>query len=64
MSYPFFSDLYYFIAENKININFENKSGNTPLTNLLNNRENIIQISKDIFDKSFKYLLNNINLDM
>ena len=64
MSYPFFSDLHYFIAENKININFEDESGNTPLTNLLNNRENIIQISKDIFDKSYKYLLNNINLDM
>ena len=63
MSYPFISELPNFITENKININFEDKLGNTPLIQLLSNRENIIQISKDIFDKTFKYLLNNINLD-
>ena len=65
MSYPFFSpDLYNFISKNKIDINFVDESGNTCLYNLLNNYENIIQISKNIYDNAIKYLLFNINLDI
>ena len=53
MSYPFFPDLPKFVQENKIDINFQDESGNTPLTKLINNKEYIIQISKDVYDKAF-----------
>ena len=63
MTYPFIPDLPKFVQENKIDINFQDESGNTPLTNLMNNKEYIIQISKDVYDKTFKYLIDNINND-
>ena len=63
ISYPFFSDLIKFVQENHININFQDEKGNTPLTNLIKNKEYIVQISKDIYDNTFKYLLDNINID-
>jgi hypothetical protein len=61
MSYPFIQDLPKFVQENKIDINFQDELGNTPLTNLISNKEYIIQISKDIYDKTFKYLIDNTN---
>ena len=38
MSYPFISDLDNFVKENKIDINFQDESGNTPLLNLINKK--------------------------
>ena len=64
MAFPFISDLPKFIQENKIDMNFKDKSGNTALSNLMNNKEHIIQISKDSFDNAFKYLIDNINIDI
>ena len=65
MSYPFFaSNLDNFVSQNKIDINFIDESGNTCLNNLLNNQEYISQISKDIYNNTFKYLLANINKDI
>ena len=63
MSYPFIPDFDNFVKENKIDINFQDESGNTPLLNLINKKENIIKISKDVYDTAFKYLINNINID-
>ena len=64
MSYPFILYVPEFIEKNKINLNVEDELGNTPLMNLMKNKEYIIQISKDIYDKSFQVLLNYINLDI
>ena len=64
MSYPFFDDLPKFVKENHIDIYFQDKKGNIPLTHLINNKEYILQISKDIYDSTFKYLLDNINKDI
>ena len=61
MSYPFIPDLPKFVQENKIDINFQDETGNTPLSNLINNKEYIVKISKDAYDKTFKYLIGNIN---
>ena len=36
MSYPFIPDLSNFIKENKIDLNFQDESGNTAYTNLMN----------------------------
>jgi len=63
MSYPFIQDLSNFIKENKIDLNFQDESGNTALTSLMNNKEYIIQISKEIYDNAFKCLINNININ-
>ena len=64
MSYPFISDLEKFVQENKVDINFQDESGNTAIINLINKKEYIIQISKDVYDAAFKYLTNNINIDI
>ena len=64
MSYPFFLDIQNFVQQNKIDINFQDELGNTPLMNLINNKENIIQISKDIYDNTKKYFFDSINLDL
>ena len=62
MSFPFFApNLDNFIYQNKIDINFIDESGNSSLYNLINNQEYIIQISKDIYNNTLKYLLANIN---
>ena len=62
MSYPFIPDLLNFIKENKIDLNFQDESGNTALTSLMNNKEYIIQISKEIYDNAFKCLIDNMNI--
>jgi len=59
ITYPFFKDISLFIEQNNININFQDKSGKTVLMHLINNKERIIHISKDIYNKTFKYFLNN-----
>ena len=64
MFYPFIPDLPNYIVENNVDLNFQDDSGNTPLISLINNKEHIIQISKDIYDKTFQYLLDNKNLDI
>ena len=65
MSFPFFaSNLDIFIYQNKIDINFIDEPGNDSLFNLINNQEYIIQISKDIYNITFKYLLANININI
>ena len=63
MKYPFFSNLSDFIKENKININYEDYSGNTALNYLLYNKENITKISKKVFENTFNYLINNIKVE-
>ena len=64
MSYPFILDLKKFVEENKIDINFKNEEGNTPIMNLINNKEYITQISKDTYDNAFNCLLDINNLDI
>ena len=63
MSFPLFQDLSYFINENN-NINFQDELGNTALMNLINNKEDIIKISKDIFYNAFNLLINNENIEI
>ena len=64
MSYPFISDLPNFVKENKIDLKFQDESGNTALTSLMSNKEYIIQISKEIYDNAFKYLLDNLDINV
>ena len=64
MAYPFIKNLSNFIKENKININFQDSLGNTALMNLINSKEYIIKISKDIYINSFKSFINNENIDI
>ena len=65
MSYPFFVDnMYNFITENKIDVNFEDESGNNALNCLLNNKKNITQISNDAYEHTLKYFFSNIKNDL
>ena len=64
MSFPLFLDFQNYIGENNVNINFQDESGNTPLITLINKKGYIIQISKEIYENGFKYLIDNKNLDI
>ena len=46
MSYPFFEPNY-FITEKKIDVNFQDESGNTSINTLINNKEYIIAIGNN-----------------
>ena len=62
MSFPFIQNLSTFVKENNININYQDEYGNTLFMNLINNKECIIQISKDIYDNAFNYFINDENI--
>ena len=64
MSFPFISDLPKFIEEYKLDINFQDESGNIPLMTLINKKQYIIQVSKEYYDKALKYLLDNQNINI
>ena len=64
MSYPFFENISLFIEQNKININYQDEKGKTALMYLIDNRDKIISISKDIFDKVFTFFINNNELEI
>ena len=62
MKYPFFQNISLFVQDTKININYEDYLDNTALNYLINNRKSIKTISKDVYDNTFKYLLDNIKM--
>ena len=64
MSYPFITDIPNLFGENKININFEDEFGDTPLIHLIKKKKYIMKISKDVYDSTFKYFMENINFDL
>ena len=64
MAYPCISEFDLFIDNNEIQINYQDYLGRTPLYHLINNKNNIIQISKDIYYKAFNTLINNKTIDL
>ena len=64
MSFPFLENISSFINEQKININYQDNMGNTALIYLINNKENIIQISKDIYYNAFNSLISIDNIEI
>ena len=65
MSFPLFQDLSSFLSQkSNFNINYQDKFGNTALISLINNKDKIIQISKDIFYNVFNILINNENINI
>ena len=64
MKYPFFQNIYDFVKENKININYEDYLDNNALSYLLENKKNIITISKNIYENAFHFLINNMKNEL
>ena len=66
MAYPDIPNLISFITKNNININYQDKFGRTALMHLINNKNNIININKHVYDNAFKELINynSINLSI
>ena len=62
MKYPFFQNISLFVQEHKININYEDYLDNTAFNYLINNSRSIKTISKEVYDSTFKYLLDNIKM--
>ena len=62
MKYPFFQNISLFVKDTKININYEDYLGNTALIYLINNSRNIKTISKDVYDTTFKYFMDNMKM--
>ena len=60
MSYPMIPDFQKFIA----NINYQDYFGRTPLIHLINNKKNIINISKDVYNDAFNELIGNELIDL
>ena len=65
MAYPKMPDLLSFIIKNKINVNYQDYLGRTPLIHLINNKENIINISNETYYEAFdelnKYYLSDLS---
>ena len=65
MAYPKIPDLLTFIIKNKINVNYQDYLGRTPLIHLINNKENINKISSEtyyeVFDVLNKYYLSDLS---
>ena len=64
MNFPIIQNLRTIIKDNIANVNFLDEYGNTPLINLINNKENIIQISEDVYLQAFTFLINNDKLQI
>ena len=66
MAYPCLPDLMAFITINNIYINYQDYLGRTPLMHLINNKNNINKINKNIYNEAFNTLINNdiINLSL
>ena len=66
ISFSFFNNISSFVKQKNININFQDKFGQTPLMYLINNREKIIKISTEIYYNTFEYLIQNekIKIDL
>jgi len=62
MKYPFFQNISLFVKDIKININYEDYLFNTALIYLINNSRSIKTISKDVYDNTFKYFMDNIKM--
>ena len=64
MSYPYITNLKNFIKDNNIDINFQDKFGNTALIALIYNKKYICQISQKIYSTMFQYFMSDKNLDI
>ena len=60
MSYPMIPDFQKFI----VNINYQDYFGRTPLIHLINNKKNIVNISKDVYNDTFNELIGNNLIDL
>ena len=60
MSFPCFNNISLFVKKYNIDINYQDESGKTALMHLITNKNNIIKISKELYNKTFEYLINNI----
>ena len=58
MAYPKMKSLSEFINKNNININYQDYYGRTPLIHLINNKNNITNISEDVYNDAFNILIN------
>ena len=64
MAYPMFPNVLDFITKNKININYKDNLGRTALIHLINNKKNIIKISKNLYDEVFHALINHNSINL
>ena len=64
MSYPMIPEIHNFIAKNNIDINYQDYFGRTPLIHLITNKQNIINISRDVYYGAFIELINNETADL
>ena len=64
MAYPMIPEIHKFITINNIDINYQDYFGRTPLIHLINNKKNIINISKDVYNDAFNELIGNELIDL
>ena len=64
MAYPMIPEIHKFITINNIDINYQDYFGRTPLIHLINNKKNIINISRDVYYEVFNELINNEAADL
>ena len=62
MSFPCLNDIALFVKKYNIDINYQDESGKTALMHLIDNKNKIIKISEELYNKTFEYLINNNNL--
>ena len=64
MAYPMIPEIHKFIVSNNIDINYQDYFGRTPLIHLINNKKNIFNISRDVYNQVFNELINNEAIDL
>ena len=64
MSYPFFDNISLFVENNNIDINYQDEEGKTAFMHLIDNKNIIISISKDTYNNTFNFFINNNKLEM
>ena len=64
MAYPMLPELSLFILQNNIDINYQDYYGRTPLFHLINNKNNIIKLSNNVYYEAFNALINNKTIDL
>ena len=64
MAYPMIPEIHKFITINNIDINYQDYFGRTPLIHLINNKKNIINISRDVYYGAFNELINKEAADL
>jgi len=64
MAYPMIPEIHKFITINNININYQDYFGRTPLIHLINNKKNIVNISRAVYYEAFIELINSEAIDL